>query len=162
MVRVVVGVGGRVGEKVVPKVVENPMTPGQNQKLTGTLSANQMQKMQMIALDLVRYHLGKDWSFQWKFNIRATGICWQHRNLIEVSVYDAVKYGLDEFVETVLHEIAHAMSKEGHTPAWKATYLMIGGNGTVTTDESIVWESIYRERLLKERGKHHGSDNGKG
>ena len=71
-------------------------------------------------------------------------------------MYDAVKYGIDEFVETMLHEIAHAITGRGHDPVWKAMYIMIGGNGTVTTGGSIVWESMHRRRLLIDRGWKDG------
>lgn len=113
---------------------------------------DQMQKMQMFASDLVAFHLGKPWSFQWSFSMKPSGRCWNHRNLIEVGIRDAVKFGVDEFVETILHEIAHTITKEGHTERWKQVYIAIGGNGTVTTNESIYWESLHRRHLLIERG----------
>lgn len=127
-----------------------------NQKLTSKVDANQMQKMQMIANDLVKFHLGNSFQFQWKFNIKASGLCWRTRGLIEVSIRDAVTRGMDEFVETVLHEIAHGLcndySNKGHNQTWRSIYLSIGGNGTVTTDESIAWESKHRLQILIDRG----------
>lgn len=115
-------------------------------------SVEQMQKMQMIALDLVKFYLGRLWQFQWSFSMKPAGRCWNHRGLIEVGIREAVVLGMDEFVETILHEIAHAITKEAHTEAWRRCYIAIGGNGTVTTDESILWEAKHRRRLLIERG----------
>src|SRR5687767_8722106 len=99
-----------------------------------------MERYSLIAKSLINYHL-KGWSIDWSLRSKAVGRCWYSRRLVEVNVHLAVKYGEEEFIETILHEIAHGLVCEthngGHTDNWKRTYIAIGGNGSVTTEESL-------------------------
>lgn len=109
-----------------------------------------MQRFSVIAKDLVGYHL-PGFTINWRTTCYATGQCWYgQRRIIDINIYHAVKYGEDEFIETVLHEIAHGIVKEGHTQRWKDVYIAIGGNGTVTLQESIAVAQLQKQRAAKE------------
>jgi hypothetical protein len=41
------------------------------------------------------------------------------------------EYGLRN---TVLHEIAHIISQEGHTVYWRSVFMQIGGNGHIVNE----------------------------
>ncbi len=101
-----------------------------------------LERYSFIAKDLLRFYL-PNYQIHWLMSINQTARCWNgSRKLIEINVYDAVAHGEDELIESVLHEIAHGLTKEGHTARWKECYKSIGGNGSVTLEESLRLTSV--------------------
>lgn len=108
-----------------------------------------------IAMDLIRYHLGDDWRFSF---LPATldnrfGDCVYREKRIRLSLPLTAANNETEVIDTILHEIAHALVPpvaptfaggetlktlllamdfnytNGHTTEWMQECLRIGGNG---------------------------------
>lgn len=69
-----------------------------------------------------------DWTFAFNRRKRAMGMCYFTHKLIELSIYFVECNGRDEIVDTLLHEIAHALvgPGHGHDAVWKQKCLEIG------------------------------------
>lgn len=101
------------------------------------------KKYEMIASDLMKYH-GISNEFELKFFRDNSGPLSNHLGITKCKVVgegiiggeillnsEHIERGIeDEVIETILHEIAHAITPgAGHTPIWRDTYKSIGGNG---------------------------------
>jgi predicted SprT family Zn-dependent metalloprotease len=86
------------------------------------------KRAQMIARDLMRHFGLTDWSL--KFDRAATrfGVCRSKLKQIGISERLAALNGEAELIDTVLHEIAHALAgtQAGHGRLWKVTAMSIG------------------------------------
>lgn len=98
-----------------------------------------LKRFSMIADSLLKYHV-KGWHIDFKMTGmgNACGKCYFNRRVIEIDICSAVRLGEEEFIETLLHEIAHALTGQGHTKAWQDTYIALGGNGTITQKEWLL------------------------
>lgn len=85
-------------------------------------------KCYRIATDLILKHGLQGWRFKQSRSARALGSCKYKGKFICVSKYYIEKMSEEEFIETVLHEIAHAIAghSAGHGPIWKAAAIKIG------------------------------------
>jgi len=56
------------------------------------------------------------------------GLCLYHHRTIELSIHFVLRNGQEEILDTILHEIAHALvgPKHGHGQAWKRKCQEIG------------------------------------
>lgn len=89
------------------------------------------------AKELVEYHMKrvglKDYSFQWmqkrtKFN--RIGNCNYKKRIISLQPNYVELNPEDKVLDTILHEIAHALTpKHGHNKFWKRKAIEIGCNG---------------------------------
>ena len=71
------------------------------------------------------------WTFKYTHGRRQLGVCYYDLKLIKIS-RDYAKINEEErMVNTLLHEIAHALAGPyaGHGPLWKKVARMIGSNG---------------------------------
>jgi predicted SprT family Zn-dependent metalloprotease len=68
------------------------------------------------------------WSFAYNRRKRSLGLCVYRGKRIELSTHLVARNGDDEVRDTLLHEIAHALTGpgHGHDDAWKAVCLRIG------------------------------------
>jgi predicted SprT family Zn-dependent metalloprotease len=93
---------------------------------------------------------------------RTAGVCMHGRHIIELSAPLASIWSEENTRDTILHEIAHALTGEGHTPEWRACCRKIGarpsrcwgGNGEAVIPEK--WKGtcpsghvLYRARETK-------------
>jgi hypothetical protein len=84
--------------------------------------------VQALADGLMESHGLKGWRFQWIGSCQTLGRCSRYRKTIYLSL-PFVQIGDEAQVrDTILHEIAHALTPGGHTPAWKATSARIGAS----------------------------------
>jgi predicted SprT family Zn-dependent metalloprotease len=81
----------------------------------------------------------RDWSFGFDSGRRRAGLCSYTDKRITVSKYLALVHSVDDVMQTVLHEIAHALCgpKEGHGKKWLATAKRIGYRNDKYTGEEI-------------------------
>lgn len=86
------------------------------------------QEIQSYAEAKLLEHGLTDWQFKFGKSKRALGICKRKARVIEISKHWIEVIGADEIKDTILHEIAHALTPEdrGHGDAWKATCRRIG------------------------------------
>ena len=78
---------------------------------------------------LQKYNLTADgWSFRWDRARRRFGSCDYGRRQITLSVHLARINTLAQCMDTVLHEVAHAIAGQaaGHGPAWKEACRLVG------------------------------------
>ena len=73
------------------------------------------------------------WHFRWDHARRRAGACHHHKSLITLSRPIAELGTVDDAVQTLLHEIAHAIvgKDENHGPRWLETARSIGYTGRV-------------------------------
>lgn len=79
-----------------------------------------------LARQLMQQHGLHDWRFGWDRARRRFGCCWQRRKLITLSRPLTALNDRAEVLDTLLHEIAHALSPGGHTDAWRRMCIKIG------------------------------------
>lgn len=71
------------------------------------------------------------WKFEFNKRRSALGLCRPHRRTIYLSTYYLDKVSEVETMDTILHEIAHALEfvrhgTSGHGPKWKAICVEVG------------------------------------
>jgi len=81
-----------------------------------------------LAHELLARHGLHDWTFAFNRRKSALGLCLYHLRTIEVSVYLVKGSASAEILDTLLHEIAHALvgPGHGHDAVWKRQCLEIG------------------------------------
>jgi predicted SprT family Zn-dependent metalloprotease len=81
-----------------------------------------------LAQELLAAHGLADWSFAYNRGKRTLGLCIYQRRAIELSIHFVLRNSPEEIVDTILHEIAHALvgPAHGHDRVWKAKCLAIG------------------------------------
>lgn len=100
-------------------------------------------KFNEMVNELMQKHglTAQGWRFKWGRGKRRLGCCWCLKKTISVSHYHASNHSEDAVRDTVLHEIAHAISghEAGHGFLWASKCREIGGNPSrVNTDKSVV------------------------
>lgn len=81
--------------------------------------------------DLAEFLIAKHgligWTFKYNTRKKALGLCRYSTKTIELQRYHAEQSDLKDIVDTLLHEIAHAMTPgRGHGPEWQAACQQIG------------------------------------
>lgn len=81
-----------------------------------------------LALRLLAEHGLSDWSFRLNRSKRTLGRCVYSRHTIELSVHFVARNNEAEILDTLLHEIAHALvgPGHGHDRVWKSKCLELG------------------------------------
>lgn len=81
----------------------------------------------IAARELARHGL-KGWSFGLARTKRRLGVCKYATKRIEIAEYYARNSPAESVLDTLLHEIAHALAgpAAGHGPAWKAVAVRLG------------------------------------
>jgi predicted SprT family Zn-dependent metalloprotease len=88
-----------------------------------------------IARSLVRFYL-PGWKVQITQNVDCFGQCLGDNEIIELSAPLAEVGTITEFLETVLHEIAHGLTwqeEKAHGPKWKKMCRLLGCPTTATS-----------------------------
>jgi predicted SprT family Zn-dependent metalloprotease len=101
---------------------------------TGQQREKRMETILELALELIREHRMKNWSFKFDHSTRRAGCCNYHDKLISIS-FDLARNASNEDVrDTILHEIAHALVGENHNhdAVWTAKAREIGCTGERT------------------------------
>ena|ERR1700676_1643547 len=77
------------------------------------------QRASMIAIDLMCYHRLLGWRFEFNRRRTSSGLCDYRKRTISLSRPLTELREEDAVVETILHEIAHALDGcTGHGPTW--------------------------------------------
>jgi RimJ/RimL family protein N-acetyltransferase len=81
----------------------------------------------------------REWSFGFDSGRRRAGMCSYNDKKITVSKYLVLVHSVDDVMQTVLHEIAHALCgpKEGHSKKWLATAKKLGYRNDKYTGQEI-------------------------
>ena len=86
------------------------------------------QEVKQQAQALLARHGLTDWKFAYNRRKQAMGLCVYHRKTIELSIHFVERNDAAEILDTLLHEIAHALTGpgHGHDAAWKRKCLEVG------------------------------------
>jgi predicted SprT family Zn-dependent metalloprotease len=76
--------------------------------------AERLAQVRRLAEGLLAAHGLHDWSFAYNRRKRSLGLCLYGRRRIELSAHLVRHNSRDEIVDTLLHEIAHALVGPGH------------------------------------------------
>ncbi|HEX8342608.1 MAG TPA: SprT-like domain-containing protein [Tepidisphaeraceae bacterium] len=86
-----------------------------------------LAKAKALATRLMAKHLASDWTFGWMRALSRLGQCRYREKQIRLSRQITRVSPLAEVHDTVLHEIAHALTPGArHGPAWKAACMKLG------------------------------------
>jgi predicted SprT family Zn-dependent metalloprotease len=83
------------------------------------------------------------WKFKWDYAKRRAGRCSYHKKLISLSIYYVrlnIDSNLDDVIDTILHEIAHALIGPGmhHGPEWQEMACRVGARPVACYDVATV------------------------
>lgn len=93
-----------------------------------------LEVVQGMALDLMREHGLSDWTLAFDRARHRAGICRRKKREISLSAPLMSVWKDEQIRDTILHEIAHALTKGGHTDEWRAMCVRIGADPTRTWD----------------------------
>jgi len=115
-----------------------------------------LKEAEQLALTMIETHLTNQgitgWTFKWHNSIKILGTCSYKYKRIMLSKRWSLTNSKEEVLDTILHEIAHAMTPEdeGHGELWKAACRKIGAkdarlySGKVkATDVAVPTHVIY-------------------
>jgi hypothetical protein len=88
----------------------------------------QIDDLQIYAhTSLKRYLSNQNWQFKINSNKRRLGVCKYGPRTIEISHYHLIHSPIHLVRDTILHEIAHALTPHsGHNRIWKEQAILIG------------------------------------
>lgn len=115
---------------------------------------------QDLARELISKYLDSSWSFQWNNRKRTFGICLYTRKTIELSRLMIANQSKADIRDTILHEIAHALTPGAqHGPEWKAMARRLGcvpkstGRTTEKTRQKLntvaPWAMMYQDEVIR-------------
>jgi hypothetical protein len=87
-----------------------------------------LKELEAIASREMTKHGLQDWTFGWAATKRRLGVCKHRTKRIEIAHYYALNNPPESVLDTLLHEIAHALAGPSarHGPAWKAVAARLG------------------------------------
>ena len=90
-----------------------------------------IHKARLLAVEKMKFHNLTDWNFRFDNAKRRFGLCAYKSKMISLSESLTELNPEEEVLNTILHEIAHALvgRGKGHTQVWKLKALEIGCNG---------------------------------
>ncbi len=110
----------------------------------------ELSELETIARDELKKHNLKGWTFGWAKTRRRLGVCKYRAKRIEIAEYYARHNPRESVLDTLFHEIAHAVAgpSAGHGPVWKAVAIRLGARPRACEDseEAVVepgdWQAI--------------------
>ena len=95
------------------------------------------QRLRLIARELMDENGLQDWKFKLDRSKRRFGCCFYHEKTISISEELARLNEEKIVIDTVLHEIAHALApaNSGHNDIWKALASLLGASPELTKPE---------------------------
>ena len=116
------------------------------------LAITEYAKNKMFEHDLL--HLG--WTFGFNNNKRRLGVCKWHKKRLELSNFYVDQAPMSKLKNTVLHEIAHALTPyHGHDKVWKAKAIEIGCNGERCTGFGVKIPARWAAKCICRTWKMH-------
>ncbi|MCX5662930.1 MAG: SprT-like domain-containing protein [Planctomycetota bacterium] len=92
-----------------------------------------------LAVELLAQYGLADWTFTFDHARRRFGSCQPSRKVITLSKWLTFLNGPEQVSETILHEIAHALTPgDGHGKRWRAACLRVGAKPERCYDEKSV------------------------
>jgi predicted SprT family Zn-dependent metalloprotease len=87
-----------------------------------------LQELEAIAIREMAKHGLQDWTFAFAATKRRLGVCKFQSKRIEIAEFYAANNPPESVLDTLFHEIAHALAgpRAGHGPNWKAIAIRLG------------------------------------
>jgi predicted SprT family Zn-dependent metalloprotease len=112
-----------------------------------------LKELQEIAARELEKHGLAGWTFHLGATRRRLGVCKYRQKRIEIAEYYAQNSAATTVLDTLLHEIAHALAgpKAHHGPAWKAVAMRLGARPEAceTSDQAVMkpgdWQATCSE-----------------
>lgn len=118
-----------------------------------------LAKLNAAAAEQFARHGLAGWSFGVSTSKRRLGVCKFHQKRIEISVYYAAHNPDGVVLDTLMHEIAHALAgpKAGHGPQWQRIAQRIGATPQACdrSSETIVEPGDWQATCSSCRRTHH-------
>ena len=118
-----------------------------------------LRELETIAERELLKHGLHDWSFGWARTKRRQGACNYQSKRIEIAEYYATHNLPEKVLDTLLHEIAHALAgpKARHGPAWKAVAKKLGASPRTydTCRETVVIPGDWQATCHACNKTHH-------
>jgi predicted SprT family Zn-dependent metalloprotease len=110
-----------------------------------------------LAQRLLRLYGLEDWSFAYNRRKVEMGLCHFEARRIELSIYFVERNGMEAIVDTLLHEIAHALVGwgHGHDACWKRKCVEIGATPGRTCESALMPEGRWRAQCRCCGMMHH-------
>lgn len=104
-----------------------------------------LAKLEQTANELLTKHNLNNWSFEFDNPQLRLGQCNYKKKVITISKRISLVLTFDEMLDTILHEIAHALTPgHKHDEIWKAKAIEIGCNGkqyaSVNLDKAMAFK----------------------
>jgi predicted SprT family Zn-dependent metalloprotease len=128
--------------------------PRDDSRLVGRLTAGDptskqklFDQVRALAQELLAQHGLHGWSFAFNRGKQTMGVCVYDQRRIELSVYFVERNSREEILDTILHEIAHALvgPRHGHDAVWKRQCIAIGAR-PVRCADALMPEGCWRAR----------------
>ena len=106
-----------------------------------------------------------EWAFAWNRRKRAYGVCNHAKKEIQLSKLMTAHEDVAHVLDTILHEIAHALTpSHGHNAIWAAKCVEVGANPARTSETSAKdgigvppkWVMMFAGEIVK---KYHRKPN---
>lgn len=106
------------------------------------------KEVEFLALSLIAEHQLEGWSFRFNKNKRRLGVCKQDDKRIELSEHYVERNSREHVLDTILHEIAHALvgTQHGHDDVWKNKCLQIGASPYSCSSTAVMPEGSWQAR----------------
>ncbi len=87
-----------------------------------------LKELEELASNQLAKHGLNGWTFGWGTTRRRLGVCKYRIKRIEISKFYAANNSREKVIDTLMHEIAHALAgpKAKHGPIWKAIAARLG------------------------------------
>lgn len=99
---------------------------------------------------LIDFHglTARGWAFGFNRNKRRLGVCKQDDRRIELSEHYVLRNDRDHVIDTILHEIAHALvgTQHGHDDVWKAMCLRVGASPSSCSSTAIMPDGYWQAK----------------
>jgi len=94
-----------------------------------------------------RYNL-KGWKIIFdNLGKNAHGRCYYSKNTISLNSTFIGYVDLNEWVDTILHEFAHAKTRCGHDKKWREFFIQIGGGGKTHASRTSLMFPLFKYKL---------------
>lgn len=122
----------------------------------------EIKKAESMARDCINYFLRSiPYQFKWDRSVRRFGLCSQRQQFISMSEKLTLLNNEEQFLDTLLHEISHALSPRDshHNHQWKKIAQSIGCSGERCYSNGVItpkatWQlicSVCNRKFLNPR-----------
>lgn len=91
-----------------------------------------------LAEETIQQHLGESWHFKFDNAARRFGHCSYYNKTISLSKQIVQLNDQRAVYDTILHEVAHALTGTGHDMFWKRTAKSMGCSATRLYDSNVI------------------------